>query len=425
MGHDEEIPGGRFGRFAKLARAGARVGAGALLKRDSDAAVRKAAEALGTLRGVAAKVGQMAAYVDGLVPEEQRAAHEKWMSRLMAATPHSSPSAVRTIIEEELGASPESLFARFDEVPMASASIGQVHRARLHDGREVVVKVQHHGVAEAVAADLANAGLIERTVNLTGVTSKFGTKRIYEQIRARFLEELDYDLEAERQRHFAELHRDHPRILVPAVIDDRSAKRVLTSELATGLTLDEAGAAPLADRVAWAETLWRFVFKGTLVGGVFNADPHPRNYYFAPDGRVWFLDFGCVQMLDAAHREYATQMHWAAISRDPAAFDDGVRGLLELRGGTYEDRALAYVRDAFKPLSESPFRIERPYVANLVQSFRDIGRHAVKEKDDEFVPIPDGMFFMNRLQFGFYSVLARLDCAVDFAEVERGFLPPP
>jgi predicted unusual protein kinase regulating ubiquinone biosynthesis (AarF/ABC1/UbiB family) len=400
------------------------VGAGAVLKREPDAAVKKAADALGTLRGVAAKVGQMAAYVDGLVPEDQRDAYEKWMSRLMAATPPSSPEAVRRTIEEELGAPLSELFTRFDDEPMASASIGQVHRAELRDGRIVAVKVQHEGVAAAVESDLKNAGLIERTVNLSGATRKFETRRVYEQIRARFTEELDYRLEAERQRLFAELHRGDPLIRIPEVIGDHSARRVLTTELATGLTLDEAMEAPEADRRAWAETLWRFVFKGTLVGGMFNADPHPRNYFFAPDGQVWFIDFGCVQILDDGHRAHALTMHEAAIIGDGAAFDDGVRGLLELRGGVYEERALAYVRDAFRPLSESPYHLTRPYVADLVRSFREIAKRSVVEKDDQFVAIPDGMFFMNRLQFGFYSVVARLDCEVDFAAVERGFLLP-
>jgi predicted unusual protein kinase regulating ubiquinone biosynthesis (AarF/ABC1/UbiB family) len=307
---------------------------------------------------------------------------------------------------------------------MASASIGQVHRAELLDGRAVAVKVQHEGVAAAVESDLKNAGLIERTVNLSGATRKLETRRVYEQIRARFTEELDYRLEAERQRLFAELHGGDPQIRIPEVIDDRSARRVLTTDLATGLTLDEAMEAPEDDRRAWAETLWRFVFKGTLVGGMFNADPHPRNYFFAPDGRVWFIDFGCVQMLDDGHRAHALTMHEAAIQGDDAEFDDGVRGLLELRGGAYEERALAYVRDAFRPLSESPYHLTRPYVADLVRSFREIAKRSVVEKDDQFVAIPDGMFFMNRLQFGFYSVVARLDCEVDFAAVERGFLLP-
>lgn len=364
----------------------------------------------------------MTAYVDGMVPEHQREAYEKWMSRLMAATPHSSPEAIRRTIEADLGGPPEELFARFETEPLASASIGQVHRAELHDGRQVVVKVQHEGIAEAVAADLRNAGLIERTINFTGATSKFETKRVYEQIRARFLEELDYGLEAERQRAFAALHADDAFIRVPEVIVSHSAKRVLTSELAEGLTLEEARGAPLADRVAWSETLWRFVFKGTLVGGMFNADPHPGNYYFAPGGQVWFLDYGCVQVLDAAHRSHATAMHLAAVDGDEAAFDDGVRGLLELKGGAYEERALAYVRETFLPLSASPFHLTRPYVAGLVHGFQDIARQSIRERDDEFVAIPDGMFFMNRLQFGFYSVVARLDCPVDFAEVERAFL---
>src|SRR5687768_2718944 len=141
MTHERTIPQGRLGRLARLAATGARAGAAMLLDRDGDAAARRAAEVLGTLRGVAAKVGQMAGYVDGVIPDAQRDAYETAMRGLQAAAPASSARAIRRRVEEDLGAPLDTLFAHFEERPIASASIGQVHRARLPDGTDVVVKV--------------------------------------------------------------------------------------------------------------------------------------------------------------------------------------------------------------------------------------------------------------------------------------------
>ncbi|MCA9716916.1 MAG: AarF/ABC1/UbiB kinase family protein, partial [Myxococcales bacterium] len=291
-----KIPGSRLGRLARLARVGARTGANMLLNREAaaDEVARRAAEALGTLRGVAAKVGQMAGYVDGVIPEGQRDAYEKWMQTLLAAAPASSPAAVRQLVEEELGAPLDRLFAEWDERPIASASIGQVHRARLPEGDEVAVKVQHPGVARAVESDLQNAGLLERTVAVVG-GSKLESRRILEEVRTRFREELNYETEAARQREFAAFFQDDPQVVIPRVYDARSSRRVLTSQFIRGRGFQEACAAPEEERAAWARAQWRFVYRGTLVGGMFNADPHPGNYFFLPEGQVAFIDFGCVQ----------------------------------------------------------------------------------------------------------------------------------
>jgi predicted unusual protein kinase regulating ubiquinone biosynthesis (AarF/ABC1/UbiB family) len=197
---------------------------------------------------------------------------------------------------------------------------------------------------------------------------------------------------------------------------------VLTTELATGKTLEEAAAEPEPLRRAYCETLWRFVFKGTLVSGKFNADPHPGNYIFHEDGRVTFLDFGCVQPLEGDRLMHARGMHFAALRRDDGAFAKHAARLLETRGGRYEKLAVAFSRRCFEPLFASPFRLTRAYAANLVHIARGLAREARSMKEGEFVPLPPGMLFMNRLQFGFYSVLARLDAEVDYAAVERAFL---
>jgi predicted unusual protein kinase regulating ubiquinone biosynthesis (AarF/ABC1/UbiB family) len=192
-------------------------------------------------------------------------------------------------------------------------------------------------------------------------------------------------------------------------------------ELVNGASLEEAALADPALKRRYAETLWRFVFKGNLVGGMFNADPHPGNYLFQSDGSVTFLDFGCVQPIAGDRIDFARALHRCAIARDEAGFQQAAAAILQTTGGSYERVATAYSRRCFEPVFGSPFHITPAFVSSLV---REIG--AVKEqlwaKDKSFVPLPPGMLFMNRLQFGFYSVLAKLDVAVDYAAVETDFL---
>ncbi len=419
-GGERRVPKGRLTRFARLAAAGARSGAGLLLSRTSEDAAQKTAEALGTLRGLAAKVGQMASYVDGVVPEQHREAYESAMSRLRAAAPRSSIGEIRALVEEELGAPIDQLFDEWDDEPIASASIGQVHRA-VTRGIEVAVKVQHPGITKALEADLQNAGVIEQMAGVFGAR-RFDSKGMLAVIRKRFGEELDYALEAERLRFFKKLHEHDREANVPAVIDERSSKRVLTTEFVRGIDFEAACAADLASREAWARTLWRFVFRSNLVGGLFNADPHPGNYIFHEGGRVTFLDFGCVQPITIENRRNASAMHNAAMARDESAFRVGARALIGTRPGKMEDLMFDYVRLTFTPLFESPYRITRSFAASCVDGFKDMGVAARKLKDDEIVPVSPDLFFINRLQFGFYSVLARLDVSMDYAEIEKGFL---
>jgi predicted unusual protein kinase regulating ubiquinone biosynthesis (AarF/ABC1/UbiB family) len=414
------LPGGRLGRFARLAAMGVRTGAG-MLTGQGGAGAKHAADVLGNLRGLAAKVGQMASYVDGLVPEAQRGAYEASMKTLFANAPRSSALAVRASIESELGAPIDRLFASFSDVPLASASIGQVHAATLFDGRDVAVKVQHPGIAKAVESDLANAGILEGFAGALG-GKRFETKKMFEVIRTRFREELDYELEASRLEAFARIHHGDPTVRLPELVRSHSKKRVLTTSLVRGLTFDQACAASEEERRAWAHTMWRFVFKGTLVDGLLNADPHPGNYIFQPDGQVTFLDFGCIQAVEADRRPFARRIHLAAIARDYDDFARGVVSMVDAKSGPLGDAAIAYTRQCFEPLFASPYRITRSYAAGLVAGMKEMSLVARKAKDAEFFTMPPEMLFVNRLQFGFYSVLARLDVEADYAAVERGFL---
>ncbi|EDM80926.1 putative ATP-binding protein [Plesiocystis pacifica SIR-1] len=410
----------RLGRLRQFAGAGLRMGADMALGREG-AGAEKAAEILGNLRGVATKVGQMAGYIDGVIPEEQREAYEKWMQTLLDQAPSSDPEQVRRQVREQLGRPLDEAFAEFDETPVASASIGQVHRAVLPDGRVVAVKVQHPGIDEAMRNDLANSAMVEQTFRLFA-GSKFESKRIAEEIRQRFAEELDYALEARRQREIRALHLGDPAIRIPELVDSHCAAKVLTMEWAEGLDFSEAAAAPEALRRQWAEAMWRFAYKSVLIGGQFNADPHPGNYKFHRDGRVTFLDHGCVQEADQAHRDAGAATHRAACLGDVPAFEAAAREMLGLRGGVFERAAMDYLHEAFRPQLQSPYRIERHYVAGLAKRFKDIFQVARTCTDDSYVPFEEGVFFLNRLQFGFYSVLARLDVEVDYAQVELQFL---
>lgn len=422
MGDDPSVPRGKLSRFALLATAGARTGLSLLTKSSAEATAERTAEVLGRMRGLAAKVGQIASYVDGVLPEANRETYEAAFSKLRDQTMRSSFDDVRRVVEADLGAPLGELFASFEEAPFASASIGQVHRATRHDGREVAVKVQHAGVAEAVESDLSNAGVLEPLASLAG-GGKVDSKRVFAEMRERLREELDYTLEAERQRAFREIHTGDPHVHVPEVHDERCGPRVLTAELVRGASLDEIStSAPDDARRAYAETMWRFVFKGNLVGGMFNADPHPGNYLFRDDGRVTFLDFGCVEPIVGERRENARGLHLAALRGDEDRFADYARRLLGTRGGRWEEMAVAYSRLCFEPIFASPYRITRPYAASLVHRLKDMAKEARGLPKGETVPVPKGMVFMNRLQFGFYSVLARLDVEVDYREVERRFM---
>ena len=418
---EKRVPGSRLGRVARLAALGMKTGAGMVLGRSDEAAADQAAAVLGNLRGLAAKIGQMASYVDGLVPEGKRDAFEASLKVLRAQAPRSAPHEIRAAVEEELGAPIDRLFEEWNDEPIASASIGQVHRAR-HEGTEVAVKVQHPGIRKAVESDLASASILEGLGGMVG-TRRFDSKSHLAIMKERFREELDYALEAERLVSFSRIHEGDRSIRIPRLVSERSAKSVLTTEMMHGRSLEDVIGEDEPTRRAYAETLWRFVFKGNLVGGMFNADPHPGNYLFQDDGRIAFLDYGCVQVIPEKRRPMACALHRAAFERDEEEFNRCVSALLDTKPGELEKLARGYSRLCFEPLLASPYRITRAFAASLVDAMKSMALTARKLPDEQVFAMPPEMLFMNRLQFGFYSVLARLDVEVDYAKVEEGFLP--
>lgn len=421
MTRDKQLPTGRLARLSRMARVGARSGLSLLGGGDGTAAAEQALEILGNLRGLAAKAGQMASYVDGLVPAGQRDAYERILKGLQSATPASPFESVRKVVEHELGGTLDSLFAEFDPTPLASASIGQVHRARLHDGQEVAVKVQHVGIETAFESDLTSAGSLVGFVSLLGPRA-VDAKALHDEMAERLREELDYRLEAARQTQFRSFYENDPQIHVPRVIESHTARRVLTSELVHGHDFAFAIQSSEAMRTHYAQLLWRFVFTAIMVHGIFNADPHPGNYRFHEDGRITFLDFGSVQVLVPEYVQASREMHLAGMRNDEAAFKAAARVACQTKPGPYETDLFEYLWHCFLPLRESPFKFTRDYVAGIVTRTQDMKKHLLDKKSNMTNP-PSGIMLLNRLQFGFYSVLARLDVTVDYASIDRELIP--
>jgi len=202
----------------------------------------------------------------------------------------------------------------FDEEPIAAASIGQVYRARLHDGREVAVKVQYPGVDAAVRADMQNLGLILRLAKR--IAPGMDPKAIGEEIRDRIEEELDYELEAQNQRTLARLFRGHPFIVVPEVVSSLSRERVMVSEEVEGTGFEELKSYPQQERERLAEILFRYYFGCLYRHGQFSGDPHAGNSMLLADGRMAFLDFGLLKRMPAGAVELEMQVARAVIEGD-------------------------------------------------------------------------------------------------------------
>ncbi len=330
----DRMPTSRVARTAKVGSLAAReaVKQGgtrvANLTRD-DAARRAALEqrhietaeqivgALGTMKGAAMKLGQVMSFLDvGLVPEEYREEFQRKLAALRDAAPKVRFADMRRVLEDDLGMPIGEAFASFEEAPIAAASIGQVYRATLDDGRTVAVKVQYPGVANAVRADLQNLGLIMRLMKR--VAPGLDAKALSAEVRERITEELDYELEAQNQRALARIFRGHPFIHVPPVVTALTRERVIVSEYVEGIGLEELKTLPDPDRDRVGEIVFRFYFGCLYRHRQFSGDPHPGNFMLMDDGRVAFIDFGLFKRLERAEVELELASARAAVARDAA-----------------------------------------------------------------------------------------------------------
>lgn len=286
-------------------------------RRQADA-MRALVNGLGTMRGAAMKIGQALSVVDGgIIPEEVREDFQKALAQLRDSAPTVSFDKMVKVIEADLGGPLSLHFAEFGETPIAAASIGQVYRAKMHDGRDVVVKVQYPGIDKAVRADIKNLALITHALKL--IAPAIDTSAMAAEIRDRIEEELDYELEAQNQRSAARLYRGHPFITVPEVITSVSGRRVLVSEYFEGIGFEAIKELDQATRNRFAEIVFRFYGAGMLQHRQFSGDPHPGNYLLGADGTVAFLDFGLYKHLDAEAVADQLAIHRAMVEGDPIA----------------------------------------------------------------------------------------------------------
>jgi predicted unusual protein kinase regulating ubiquinone biosynthesis (AarF/ABC1/UbiB family) len=304
----EKIPTSRVGRTAKIGslaagqairQAGTRAanvtrskdGRSAALERRHIEAAEQIVAALGTMKGAAMKIGQVMSFLDmGLVPEEYREEFQHKLAELRDAAPTVTFKDMRKVIEGELDDPLNQVFGDFDTTPIAAASIGQVYRATLPDGRPVAVKVQYPGVAAAVRADMQNLGLILRLAKR--IAPGLDPKSIGAEIRSKIQDALDYELEAQNQRTLSRIYRDHPFIVIPDVITSLTRQRLMVSEFVTGTGFEELKRYPQEDRDRIGEMLFRFYFGCLYRHGQFSGDPHPGNSMLLDDRRMAFFDFG-------------------------------------------------------------------------------------------------------------------------------------
>jgi predicted unusual protein kinase regulating ubiquinone biosynthesis (AarF/ABC1/UbiB family) len=274
----------------------------ALAKRQLETAEQIVA-ALGTMKGAAMKLGQVMSFLDvGLVPEEFREEFQAKLAELRDAAPKVSFKDMKKVIESEYGEKVEDVFATFDPVPIAAASIGQVYKATLDDGRDVAVKVQYPGVAQAVRADMQNLGMILRLMKR--VAPGLDPKALGEEIRGRIDEELDYELEAQNQRTLARIFRGHPFIVVPEVVTSLSREKVVVSQFVQGRGFEELKQLPQEQRDRIAEIVFRFYFGCMYRHHQFSGDPHPGNSMLLGDDRMAFIDFGLFKRIPASVAEF-------------------------------------------------------------------------------------------------------------------------
>ncbi|MCB9637562.1 MAG: AarF/ABC1/UbiB kinase family protein [Myxococcales bacterium] len=392
------------------------------LLKQQEAVAEELFRTLGTLKGVAQKVGQMLSYLEGVLPAELAPVYQKALSRLQASAPALPPDASQSMIESELDCLLEDHFAVFEPVPFAAASVGQVHRARLHDGTKVIVKVQYPDVDRAFESDLKNLKLFETM--LSPLIRYYNAKDLLDQARQQLLDELDYQREAQAQQRFFDLFQGHPHIKIPRVFEHLSARRILVTEYVEGMTFEEMRTLeqPIRDRAA--VTLFRYYWESLFIHNYVNADPHPGNYIFHEDGSVTFLDFGASVDVNAHFIRSFQHNITAHIQKDEERFRETTANTygFPTQDPVVFEAYLAAIKKFLEPLTpeHQPFRFSTRWIESFLEDGLSQSRQILTRggKIPRLPPpgfIPPDLPVLQRIGLGLSSLIARLHGSNDWA----------
>jgi predicted unusual protein kinase regulating ubiquinone biosynthesis (AarF/ABC1/UbiB family) len=381
-------------------------------------------EVLGTMKGAAMKVGQVASFIDtGAFPPEFQERIQRKLAELRDAAPRVSFPEMRKVIESDMDESLDTLFEDFEPEAVAAASIGQVYRARLReDGRPVAVKVQYPGVAQAVRADLQNLGLIMRAAKR--IAPGMDSKAMSAEIRERLTDELDYEHEAQSHRAFARAWRDHPFVHVPPVVTELCTERVLVSEWVDGTGFEQVRELDRATRDRFGEIVFRFFFGSLYRNGHFSGDPHPGNYLLMEDGRVAFLDFGMTKRVPREHLDAEIRCIRAGMEEDA----EGVHRELAAMGffdpddpELPPDAVLAHFRDVTHwYIDDGERTLDKRYAAQVLVDFGDPRSEHWAIMRRETVP-PQAML-ARRMEALTLGVLGQLEATANWHRIAREWL---
>ncbi len=382
---------------------------------------------LGDLKGGAMKFGQAMSIFEAALPDELAGPYREQLTRLQDSAPPMPTMTVRSILERELGADWKQQLVELDPVPAAAASIGQVHRGRWSDGREVAVKVQYPGAAEALTSDLRQLARVARS--LGPLVPGLDVKPLVAELQDRAVEELDYELEAGAQREFAAEFAGDPDIVVPDVV--ASSGTVLVTEwLDSSASLAQViREGTQAERDHYGHHFLRFMFEAPGRTGMLHADPHPGNFRLVPEpdgtpGRLGVLDFGAVARLPerqlprsigALIRIATTEDYEQLVTllRDEGFIRDRVR--------IDADQLRAYLAPFLEPAGVEEFHFSRAWMQEQFRRVND-------PRGDAYAAmlrlnLPPAYMLIHRTFAGGVGVLSQLEATVPFRQVLRDSLP--
>ncbi len=377
---------------------------------------------LGELKGGAMKFGQAMSVFESALPENMVAPYRNTLTKLQDAAPPMSAALVHQVLAKELGASWRKQITSFDNIPAAAASIGQVHKGVWHDGRTVAIKVQYPGAEEALTSDLKQIGRAARL--FAGWIPGLDIKPLVEELQARVSEELDYTLEADAQRQFADAFADDPDIFVPRVV--AQTDKVLVSEW---LEADRSLARLIADgsqadRNRYGELYVRFLFSGPARAGMLHADPHPGNFRMMADGRMGVVDYGAVARLPDGRlpRIIGTVLR-------QCVDNDYERVLLSLRESGFikdhitltADNLRDYLYPFVEPASGETFQFSRAWMRDVFARINDPRQPGYTTMLK--INLPPEYLLIHRVWLGGIGVLSQLEAEAPFNQILADALP--